>query len=204
MSPVKSTTPRLVEGVAPETSALRTSDGGMMDLVSEPRVVLRPVRVSDENVVLAAQRALLAEGFNFIVGYRDGMPWSEFVAFLDEQRRGGELPERWVPATFLLAEVDGAVVGRTSIRHTLNDYLLAIGGHIGYAVLPTYRRRGYATEILRQSLVIARSYDIGPVLVTCDEDNVPSARTIERCGGAMENVLDNPEGGPRKRRYWIA
>ena len=54
-----------------------------------------------------------------------------------------------------------------------------------------------------RSLVIARSYDVGPVLVTCDEDNVPSARVIERCGGTMENVLDNPEGGPRKRRYRI-
>jgi predicted acetyltransferase len=167
-------------------------------------LVLRPVRLSDERVVLDAQRALLAEGFNFLVGYRDGMPWSEFVAFLEEQRRGRELPEPWVPATNLLAEIDGEVVGRTSIRHRLNDRLLAIGGHVGYAVLPAHRRRGYATEILRQSLVTARSYDIVPVLVTCDEGNVASARTIERCGGTMENIVDNPEGGPRKRRYWIA
>jgi predicted acetyltransferase len=52
-------------------------------------------------------------------------------------------------------------------------------------------------------LVIAHSYDIAPVLVTCDEDNVASRRTIERCGGMLENVVENPDGGPKKRRYWI-
>jgi predicted acetyltransferase len=165
---------------------------------------LRPVRRSDEEAVVAARRALQEEGFDFLIGYSEPMPWDEYVASLDEQRRASVLPPPWVPATFLLAVVEDVVVGRTSIRHTLNDRLLAIGGHIGYAVPPEHRRRGYATEILRQSLVIARSYDIANVLVTCDEHNAPSARTIERCGGVLENVVENPDGGPRKRRYWIA
>jgi predicted acetyltransferase len=163
---------------------------------------LRPVRTSDEAAVLSAQDALVAEGFSFLVGHQDGASWPDLVALLDHQRRAEELPPPWVPATFLLAEVAGTVVGRTSIRHRLNDHLLAIGGHIGYAVLREHRRHGYATEILRQSLVIARSYDISSVLVTCDEDNIASARTIERCGGVLENVVA-VEGGPRKRRYWI-
>jgi predicted acetyltransferase len=160
--------------------------------------------MSDEAELLAAQRALRAEGFDFLIGHREGTPWAEYIALLDEQRRGITVPSPWVPATFLLAEVEHTVVGRTSIRHQLNDRLLLIGGNIGYAVLPEHRRRGYAIEMLRQSLVIAHSYGIGPVLVTCDEDNLPSARTIERCGGTLENVVDDPGGGPRKRRYWIA
>ena len=96
------------------------------------------------------------------------------------------------------------LVGRTLIRHRLNDFLLAAGGHIGYAVLPAFRRRGLATAILTQSLIVARTYDIGRVLVTCDDGNDASARVITRCGGVLEDIVENPEGGPRKRRYWIA
>ena len=85
--------------------------------------------------------------------------------------------------TFLLAEVAQTVVGRVSVRHHLNDELIVEGGHIGYCVLAPYRRRGYATEMLRQGLVVARAAGVDRVLITCNQDNVASARVIARCGG---------------------
>lgn len=164
---------------------------------------LRPPRLEDEAVARAPHDALRGDGFDFLLGYDGSAPWSAYVAEREANRTGRDLPERWVPSTFLLAFVDGALVGRASIRHELNEFLLGWGGHVGYAVLPEHRRRGYATEILRQSIVVARSYGVDGVLVTCDDQNVGSARVIERCGGVLENVVDGPDPGERTRRYWI-
>jgi predicted acetyltransferase len=116
--------------------------------------------------------------------------------------RGIDVVSGRVPATFLLAEVGGAIVGRSSIRHSLTDFLRREGGHIGYCVLPGHRRHGYATEILRQSLVVARSVGIDRALVVCDDDNVGSAAVIEANGGILEWV-GPAEDGRAIRRYWI-
>lgn len=145
---------------------------------------------------------MAAEGHDFALGLDDSSSWDEYVDALHHARQGIGLQPGHVPATFLVADVDGVIVGRVSIRHELNDFLAHEGGHIGYGVLPEHRRRGYATEMLRHALILAREMGIGRVLVTCDDDNVASARVIERCGGVLENVVDATDG-VAKRRYWI-
>jgi predicted acetyltransferase len=62
-------------------------------------------------------------------------------------------------------------------------------------------RRGYATLILRQSVIIARSVGVDRVLVTCDDSHLGSAAVIERCGGRLDSV--NDVGVRKVRRYWI-
>lgn len=97
------------------------------------------------------------------------------------------------------------VVGFVSFRHTLNEWLREAGGHIGYAVRPTRRRQGYASAGLRLALDRARQIGLDRVLVTCDDDNVGSYRTIEGAGGVLQDVSDQTERGhARLRRYWIA
>jgi predicted acetyltransferase len=120
------------------------------------------------------------------LGWEQAMAWRDYLGVLEKQRRGVDLPADRVPATFLLAEVDGQVVGRVSIRHALNAYPAELGGHIGYAVRPGFRRRGYGTAILRKSLVVASLTGLQRVLVTCDGDNEGSARVIANCGGVLE------------------
>ncbi len=150
--------------------------------------------------MLAAQRELEADDFVFAF-LRPGQSFAEYVRMVEDHRHGRCLTDDWVESTWLLAEVDGAVVGRSSIRFVLNDFLLAEGGHVGYAVRPHHRRRGFATEILRQSLVVARAGGVDRALVTCDDDNVGSARAIEANGGRLENVVEVE--GVALRRYWI-
>jgi predicted acetyltransferase len=94
------------------------------------------------------------------------------------------------------------VLGAIALRHELNDLLLRAGGHIGYSIRPSARRRGLATWALAEVLVTARTKGFDRVLITCAEDNVASARVIEHHGGVLEDVRDTELG--RTRRYWIA
>jgi predicted acetyltransferase len=166
-------------------------------------LVLRPLRAGDEAQFRAAHAAMAADGIVFGLAFDPALDFDTYLRALDDHRAGRNLPERFVPATFLIADVAGDLVGRVSIRHELTDFLLRQGGHIGYAVLPGHRRRGYATEMLRQSVIIARSLGIERVLVTCDDDNAGSAAVIEANGGRLENVVATGAGHPPKRRYWI-
>ncbi|HEX6514028.1 MAG TPA: GNAT family N-acetyltransferase [Nocardioidaceae bacterium] len=89
------------------------------------------------------------------------------------------------------------VIGFLELRHILNDYLQETGGHVGYSIQPTYRRRGHATRALGVALDPGRELGLDRVLVTCDDDNLASAKTIETQGGVLEDVRAD------KRRYWI-
>jgi predicted acetyltransferase len=168
------------------------------------RLELRLPGIDEEQEFLRAHRATTPGTPNFLHYYREGMPFAQYLELLEQQARGENLPSDHVPSTFLFAFDRSSIVGRVSIRQKLNEFLLRVGGHIGYVVVPEFRRRGYATAILRQSLDIAhRRFGLERVLVTCNEDNVGSIRAIEKNGGVLENVVSGPDLVTPKRRYWI-
>lgn len=104
-------------------------------------------------------------------------------------------------STFWLLTDDDTIVGVVNIRHYLTEKLLIVGGHIGFGIRPSYRRQGYATKILALSLVEAKKIGIEKVLVTCDKDNIASAKVILKNGGVLwkEHLLK----GIMKQNYWI-
>ena len=109
---------------------------------------------------------------------------------------------RFVAATAYFAIVNGEIVGTIQVRHELNEHLLQNGGHIGYGVRPTARRKGYATKMLALALEKCRELGINKALVTCDKDNIASAKTILSNGGVLENEITESCGNI-VQRYWI-
>lgn len=166
-------------------------------------LTLRALRTSDEVTFAAAHRELAAEGSGTGSAYKAGMDWHDFLKATSDFALGRNLPEGWVTNTFMVADVDGTMVGTLSLRHSLTPALRQYGGHIGYAVLGEHRRRGYATEMLRQGLAITRAVGIKPALVTCDDDNIGSIKVIEANGGRLERKVLLTGHRVQTRHYWI-
>ena len=104
---------------------------------------------------------------------------------------------------FTVRESDNKIVGIINIRHELNDYLRTFGGHIGYSIRPTERKKGYGKRQLRLGLDKCEYLNIKNVLITCREENIGSAKTIESCNGELENMIFNDEKNENFKRYWI-
>ncbi|EHL19274.1 hypothetical protein HMPREF9628_01665 [Peptoanaerobacter stomatis] len=108
-----------------------------------------------------------------------------------------------VPAsTFIAVDENDEIVGMIDIRHRLNDFLFKQGGHIGYSVRKSQRRKGYATKMLSMALDVCKSLGIEKCLITCDKTNIASARTIMKSGGILENEIIY--GEEIISRYWIS
>ena len=150
---------------------------------------------------------LFAEGRGHVAalpGQKRPGDFAAYVAKLRAQSRGEDLPEGYVPGTaYWLVDSDGRVLGIASLRHRLTEHLLHEGGHIGYSVRPTERNKGYGTRMCAMVLEKCREMGIMRVLITCDKDNVASARVIQKNGGVLENETISTETGKMKQRYWI-
>ena len=106
-------------------------------------------------------------------------------------------------STFWLVDSHDEIVAVSNLRHELTADLMKLGGHIGYGVRPSARRKGYATEILRQTLAEAQKLGIGDIRITCDKDNLGSSRAIARNGGELDKEEYMEERGCIVKRYWI-
>lgn len=134
---------------------------------------------------------------------KDPTDFLEMVRFLQNNEQGIGIPEGWVcDSTYWLVNEGNRILGAVNIRHGLTEHLLNCGGHIGYGIRPSERRKGYATKILAVSLKVSRELGIEKVLVVCDESNIASARTIMKNGGVEDRSFTEGDGNV-VRRFWI-
>ena len=163
-------------------------------------MILRRPTLADKETVLE----MMAE-FEQTQSPHDGGFWDaenfvyeEWLESNQNHEMAINLPEGWVPDIQLVAfSRDGQAVGFLNLRLRLNDYLLEVGGHIGYSIRPSERGKGYAKESLCQGLQVAREKNIKRALVTCSTENPASRAVILANGGELEDVRNGTE------RYWI-
>ncbi len=168
-------------------------------------IVIRGLEAADESELVRAFAAMRASDpdFDFTLGFDPSAGFAAYLRALDGHRHGLGLPDGWVPSTMRFAFLGGRLAGRVSIRHRLSDFLARIGGHVGYGTVPEFRRRGVATALLREGLVVGHGLGIDRMLVTCDEGNDGSIAVIVRNGGVFEGLVHQADG-KATRRYWLA
>ena len=121
-------------------------------------------------------------------------------------RTGVGLPEHYVKTDYLWLVEGREFLGEIAVRHSLTGSLLRYGGNIGYGVRYSHWGRGIGTQMLALALDYTReNLPLERVLITCDDDNIGSARVIEKNGGVLQDRIGNVIGGKAiiTRRYWI-
>ena len=115
------------------------------------------------------------------------------------------IPKPGVPALtyFYVREEDDNIIGMVNIRLALNDFLRKEGGHIGYCVRPTERRKYYATDMLTRAIDVCGAIGINEVLLSCDKDNAASAGVIRKCDGLLKDELYSETFGENIQMYAI-
>ena len=168
------------------------------------KIRLEQINLKHKNEIIRIKKEYdnYKEDYNGAFFIKEFNNYEELIRRLDNYANCIMDNPNYVPYTCYVAVTEnGEIVGVGSLRHELNDYLKQYGGHIGYSVVPSERKKGYGTKILSLLLKEAKNKKINNVLVTCEIDNIGSAKVIENNKGLLENKIEHDN--KTTCRYWI-
>ena len=171
-------------------------------------IQLKLPALEDESRAEEFKNEFFANGEKVINGSAlyDQMEYREWLIHTNHCANAETVSDDWVVSTnfFAVRKSDEHIVGIIDIRHSLDHPFLAqYGGHIGYAVRPSERQKGYATQMLKLALDYAKSIGLNKVMLGCYADNASSIKTINKCGGVLTETKPYADGKPMNV-YWIA
>lgn len=135
----------------------------------------------------------------------DQMDYREWLINTEKNSNPATVRNDWVVAStfFAIRKSDNKIIGMIDLRHNLCNKLLAdYYGHIGYAVRPSERKKGYATQMLMLALKYAKSLNFTKVMLGCYTDNIASIKTIIKCGGILTESKEYIDG-TSMNVYWV-
>jgi predicted acetyltransferase len=171
-------------------------------------LILTQPSLDDAASVMAYRQVMLANGdiLHGCAGLEDTTSYEEWLDFDHRLRR--KFGNDYAPETVFLAirQDDRKLLGIIDFRNPISEKLLKFGGHVGYSVLPSERRKGVATEMLRCLLPHCRQAGLNRILLTCAKENIASRNVIVANGGQLENEVPDAIGISRSGiilRFWI-
>ena len=171
-----------------------------------------------EKLALIRHRADLADTFHQMMQDYRGVDEHNITAFFDSLQQdfsaylqrsqdaelGKNLLKGFVPYTsFWLVKNDSYILGLSHLRHYLTPGLKIEGGHIGYSIRPSERKKGYGVKQLALVLEACKQFELEKVMVTCDFDNIGSIKIIEANGGIRTGEAISPRSNKKVYHYWI-
>jgi predicted acetyltransferase len=168
------------------------------------QLILRTLTEQDETAFFQGMKEWNGEDLSwYTFDWKPSVPYLEMLVRLRKNSAGIDIAPQWVPSTMFYGFVDGEIVGRISVRHRLNEKLKVRGGHIGYAVAPRFRGKGYASEMFRQSLPLCKDLGIDQLMITCADDNEASCKLLDKFGCRLAKKVFDPDSSETIRKYYL-
>lgn len=166
-------------------------------------ILVKPSKAMEERILEYKQEYLIYGETNIngscgLYRYDDFDEWLELVLSIEKDKMRNNVH---ASTYFSVRKTDNKIIGSIQLRHSLTPELEKHGGHIGYGIRPSERKKGYGKQQLSLALEVAKDMKIPRVLIICDKDNISSSRTAISCGGmlASENFYE----GKEQQIYWI-